>query len=166
MWRRNLARDRNYEGISWKSWPTRADKVSGGGGRGSLRATLGRDACDFGRDPKVFSKVGKRARSKLILGKFGKKRVYRHDYFKAILPSRKYLNDRSVDGRGGDGEARLDWNAAKAKLLTGEGGKYRVDPFCRLRSIAGVGVEWMMERDARKTRLVRKLQSVRMVKLL
>lgn len=36
-WRRNLARDRNYEGISWKSWPTRADKVSGEGGRASLR---------------------------------------------------------------------------------------------------------------------------------
>lgn len=35
-WRRNLAWDRNYEGISWKSWPTRADKVSGEGGRGSL----------------------------------------------------------------------------------------------------------------------------------
>lgn len=107
----------------------------------------------------MFSKVGKRARRKLILREFGKE-VYRYDYFKAILPSRKYLNDRSVDGRR-EG-TRIDWNAAKAKLLTGEGvgggGKYRVDSFCRLQSIVG----WK-ENEWWKTRLVRKS---RMVKLL
>lgn len=67
-----MARDRNYEGISWKSWPTRADKVSR---ESKFAHTLGRDACDFGRDPKVFSKVGKRARRKLILREFGKESI-------------------------------------------------------------------------------------------
>lgn len=45
----------------------------------------------------------------------------RYDYFKAILPSRKYLNDRSVDGRGiGGGEDRLE--RGKSEIVDGRGG--------------------------------------------
>lgn len=96
--------------------------------------------------------------------------MYRYDYFKAILPSRKYLNDRSVDGRrdreSAEG-ARIDWNAAKAKLLMGEGGWRRRKVSSRpvLSSAIDSGGGGGMERDAWKTRLVRKLQS-QVVKLL